>query len=203
MNLEWLSFGKYTNRLNSPIITGKNLYLRLPNIKDYSQWVKLRAESKEFLQPWEPRWKEDELTFTGFKRIIKYYANELKLKRGYPFFVFKNFNNSLVGGVTLSNIRRGASQSCTLGYWMGEQYAGQGLMSEVMENIVPFVFGNLKLHRLEASCLPINERSVRLLSAIGFCEEGLAKSYLKINGKWQDHILFGLNQEDWNLKNGQ
>ena len=155
------------------------------------------------MQPWEPSWKEDELTFTGFKRLIKYYANELKLKRGYPFFVFKNSNNSLVGGVTLSNVRRGASQSCTLGYWMGEQYAGQGLMSEVMENIVPFVFGNLKLHRLEASCLPINERSVRLLSAIGFCEEGLAKSYLKINGKWQDHILFGLNQEDWNLKNGQ
>ncbi len=198
-NLKWHTFGSLLNRMNCPEILGKELYLRIPTTTDYSQWVQLRSDSKEFLQPWEPIWKEDELTFTGFKRIIQYYMKELKTKRGFPFFVYKISDNTLVGGVTLSNIRRGASQSCTVGYWMGERFAGLGLMREAVEILLPFVFDHLKLHRVEASCLPSNERSIRLLSAIGFCEEGFAKSYLKINGKWEDHILFGMNQNEWNL----
>ena len=196
-NIKWYTSGSLLNRLNCPEIAGKKLYLRIPTTSDFREWVQLRGGSKEFLQPWEPSWKDDELTFTGYKRILQYYIKELKTERGYPFFVFKISDNTLVGGVTISNVRRGASQSCTIGYWMGEQFAGLGLMREAVKLLFPFVFGDLKLNRVEASCIPSNSRSIRLLNALGFSEEGLAKNYLKINGKWEDHILFGMNQDEW------
>ena len=202
-NVKWQTTGGILSRLNCPEITGENLYLRVPTTTDYRVWVKLRADSKDFLQPWEPSWKEDELTFAGYKRVIQYYIKEMKAKRGVPFFIFKTSDSTLVGGVTISNIRRGVSQSCTIGYWMGQQFAGLGLMHEALQLLFPFIFGELKMHRVEASCLPANERSVRLLTTLGFVEEGFATSYLKINGKWEDHILFGINQDEWNLKSSE
>ncbi len=98
----------------------------------------------------------------------------------------------LVGGLTLSNIRRGVAQCCSVGYWIGEPYQRCGLMSDAVRTVLPFAFDVLNLHRVEAACLPSNKASINLLRGCRFTEEGFARRYLKINGVWQDHLLFAV-----------
>ncbi|MEP3275359.1 MAG: GNAT family protein [Stappiaceae bacterium] len=186
----------------SPTIDGRSIYLRQPSTQDFPQWSALRAESRTFLQPWEPRWPEDDLSRISYRRRLKRYARETRNDRGFPCFLFKKSDDCLVGGLTLSNIRRGVAQSCSLGYWMGQHYAGQGYMRDAVEAVLPYVFGKMGLHRLEAACLPHNERSIGLLNATGFTKEGYARGYLRINGQWQDHVLFAITKEDWKNKPG-
>ena len=109
-----------------------------------------------------------------------------------PFFIFENEKDALVGGITLGNIRYGVAQTGQIGYWLGERYAGRGLMLEALGLLVPYSFETLRLHRIEAACIPDNQRSMRLLEKAGFRREGLLRSYLRINGVWQDHYLYAL-----------
>ena len=88
------------------------------------------------------------------------------------------------------------SQTATLGYWMGEPFAGRGYMSRAVRAAANFTFGTLRLHRLEAACLAHNASSIRVLERVGFVREGFARSYLRINGRWQDHVLFALLESD-------
>jgi len=138
----------------------------------------------------------DELTRSSFRRRIRHYQRDLREESGYAFFIFDKSDNCLKGGITLSNVRRGVTQSCSLGYWIGMPYAKKGLMTAGVQAVVPFVFETLGLHRLEAACLPSNIASMRLLEKVGFQREGLAKKYLRINGVWQDHILFALLENE-------
>jgi ribosomal-protein-alanine N-acetyltransferase len=108
------------------------------------------------------------------------------------FFIFENRSGRLTGGITLGNIRHGVAQSGHIGYWIGERFAGQGLMVDAVKLVISFAFDSLRLHRLEAACIPGNARSIRVLEKAGFQREGLLKSYLKINGVWQDHYLYAL-----------
>jgi ribosomal-protein-alanine N-acetyltransferase len=110
--------------------------------------------------------------------------------------VFRKDDDSLMGGCTLSNVRRGVTQCCALGYWIGERFARQGYMFDAVRALVPFVFSTLGLHRIEAACLPSNEPSKNLLIKAGFRHEGLARGYLQINGEWRDHVLFALLADD-------
>ena len=101
-----------------------------------------------------------------------------------------------MGGCTLSNVRRGVTQCCALGYWIGERFARQGYMHDAVRALVPFIFSTLGLHRIEAACLPTNEPSKSLLQKAGFRQEGLARKFLQINGEWRDHVLFALLEDD-------
>lgn len=173
-----------------PTVHGNGVLLRTPQISDYSNWANLREASRDFLTPWEPTWPPDDLTRGAFRLRLKRYAEDLRGDLAYPFFVFRAVDNELVGGVTLGNIRRGCAQSGSLGYWMGEPYAGRGLMSAAVSALLPFAFDALRLHRVEAACLESNAASIRLLEKTGFQREGHARQYLCINGIWQDHLLF-------------
>ncbi|HKD48510.1 MAG TPA: GNAT family protein [Rhizomicrobium sp.] len=184
-----------------PVIRGQDVYLRYPRIGDYANWARLRGESREFLSKWEPVWADDELTKGAFRRRIKRYHKETRLDSAYVFFVFRVSDDALIGGCTLSNVRRGVTQCCALGYWIGARFARQGHMTDAIRALIPFVFGTLGLHRIEAACLPENEASRSLLTKAGFREEGLAKRYLLINGEWRDHALFALLEEEAFLKN--
>jgi ribosomal-protein-alanine N-acetyltransferase len=184
-----------------PVLRGQDVYLRYPRISDYAEWARLRGESREFLSPWEPVWSEDELTRGAFRRRIKRYHKETRLDSAYVFFVFRKSDDALMGGCTLSNVRRGVTQCCAIGYWIGARFARQGFMFDAVRALVPFVFATLGLHRIEAACLPGNEASRNLLTKIGFREEGLARRYLLINGEWSDHILFALLEDDVAVKN--
>jgi len=179
-----------------PVIRGQGIYLRYPRIGDYLAWARLRGESREFLTPWEPVWADDELTRGAFRRRIKRYQKETRLDSAYVFFVLRQSDDVLLGGCTLSNVRRGVTQCCTLGYWIGAKFARQGYMTNAVKALVPFVFKTLGLHRIEAACLVDNEASKNLLARTGFRQEGLARRYLLINGQWADHLLFALLKEE-------
>ena len=181
---------------DTPIIAGGGVVLRPPEMRDYWAWARLRQDSRDFLEPWEPLWPRDDLTRGAFRYRIKRYQRDLVDDVAYAFFVFREGDGELVGGLSLSNIRRGVAQTATLGYWIGEPHARRGHMSAAVRAVVPFAFDTLRLHRLEAACLPSNAASMGLLLKCGFAREGYARGYLKIAGRWQDHVLFALLDSD-------
>ncbi|MDX2263617.1 MAG: GNAT family protein [Hyphomicrobiales bacterium] len=180
----------------APTLTSEGVVLRPPQLADFAKWAKLRGDSRAFLEKWEPSWSADELTRSAYRRRLRYYQREGDEETGYAFFLHRAGDNALLGGITLSNVRRGVSQSCSVGYWLGEEYAGKGYMTTGMRPIIAFVFDTLCLHRLEAACMPANAPSIRLLRRLGFTEEGVARKSLRINGQWEDHVLFALLDED-------
>lgn len=177
-------------------LTGRRVYLRAPDDRDWRAWADLRAVSRDFLMPWEPTWPTDALTRDVYRRRLRRYGIDWREDASYSFFIFRTGDNALLGGVTLGNIRRGVAQSGTLGYWIGLPYARQGYMADALQAMLPFSFQTLQLHRLEAACLPNNTASQAVLRKLGFKEEGYARRYLRINGEWCDHILFALLAED-------
>jgi ribosomal-protein-alanine N-acetyltransferase len=160
-------------------------------VTDYSDWAALREASREFLAPWEPTWPADDLSRSAFRRRIRRYAEDLRTDQGYAFLIIRSADDALVGGLTLANIRRGVAQAGSLGYWMGQPHARHGYMTAAVRAVIPFAFATLRLHRLEAACIPTNTGSIRLLENTGFVREGYARDYLCINGIWQDHLLYG------------
>ena len=166
--------------------------LRLPVMDDYAQWAAVRGASRDFLRPWEPTWSADDLARASFRYRVKRYLRDMREDSGYAFFIFRADDRRLVGGLSLSNVRRGVAQTASLGYWIGKDFARQGLMTAAVGTVVPFAFDVLKLQRIEAACLPTNTASLALLKRSGFTEEGYARGYLKINGRWQDHVLFAI-----------
>lgn len=178
------------------VISGNGVYLRHPVMADYSEWASLRDRSRDFLTPWEPVWPIDDLTRPAFRRRLRRYSRELKEDASFPFFLFETGTDDLIGSCIISNVRRGVAQTCSLGYWVGEKYAGKGHMTEAARAILPYVFDRQGLHRIEAACLLTNEPSQRLLRRIGFTDEGIARKYLRINGDWQDHFLFAMLASD-------
>lgn len=177
-------------------IEAADIYARPPVFGDYNNWSALREQSRTFLKPWEPTWPADDLTRAAFRRRLRRLAEELEHDETYPFFIFRKNDDALMGGMTLGQIRRGVSQTGTLGYWMGEPFAGKGYMSQAVRALCPYAFGPLRLHRIEAACLSKNDASRVLLESCGFQREGFARSYLQINGRWQDHILFAILASD-------
>jgi ribosomal-protein-alanine N-acetyltransferase len=179
-----------------PPIAGDGIVLRMPQMTDYQEWAELRETSRRFLTPWEPTWPADDLTRTAFRQRIRRYAEDVRTDQAYPFFIFRNEDNALVGGLALANIRRGVAQAGALGYWIGAPYVQRGYMTTAVRALVPVTFDVLRLHRLEAACIPTNLASIRLLEKTGFRREGYARSYLCINGTWQDHLLYARLQSD-------
>ena len=181
---------------SGPMLQSDGLYLRVPQIGDYGQWAALRAESRAFLAPWEPVWPADDLTRTAFRRRIRRYQQEMRDDEAFTFFAFSSGEDTLLGGLTLGNIRRGVTQAASLGYWVGERHARRGVMSRAVATAIAFAFDSLRLNRVEAACLPVNKASIALLEKSGFTREGYARRYLCINGDWQDHILYAILHDD-------
>ncbi|MCR4266758.1 GNAT family N-acetyltransferase [Nitratireductor sp. ZSWI3] len=179
-----------------PALKGEKVFLRAPSMHDHGEWAALRQNSRSFLEPWEPRWAPDELSRSAFRQRLRRYRSDFDQGTGVSFFLFETRSKALVGGLTLSNIRRGVAQTASMGYWMGEPYAGRGMMLDAVRLVIPYAFETLRLHRLEAACIPDNNRSVGLLEKAGFQREGLLKSYLRINGSWRDHYLYALIAEE-------
>jgi ribosomal-protein-alanine N-acetyltransferase len=178
-------------------LDGPRVFLRPPRLRDWKGWAGLRDESRGFLTPWEPTWPEDALTRAAYLRRLRRGIMEWRHDESYGFLVFESATRALIGGITLSNVRRGVCQAASLGYWIGQRYARRGLMSEAARLALGFGFRDLGLHRIEAACLPSNVPSQRLLTRVGFTQEGFARAYLKIDGAWRDHLLFGIIEADF------
>jgi ribosomal-protein-alanine N-acetyltransferase len=185
----------FLSRTDPYRLTGDRVFLRSPERGDYEAWASLRAGSRDFLSPWEPNWPPDALSRASFRARVARYAEDWRTDQAYNFFLFAN-DETLVGGIGLSNIRRGVSETASLGYWVGEPFARQRYMTSALPLVVDFAFERLGLHRLEAACLPSNIPSRSLLARAGFQQEGYAREYLCIAGKWQDHLLFAILRGD-------
>lgn len=181
---------------NTPAITGEGVYLRAPQLGDFAAWAALREQSREFLTPWEPIWPADDLTRGSFRRRLRRYQDDQRNDVAYAFLVFRSGDSALVGGLTLANIRRGVAQAGSLGYWVGAPFAHRGHMSAAVRALLTYSFGALRLHRVEAACIPSNQPSIGLLEKCGFTREGYARRYLCINGVWHDHLLYARLVDD-------
>lgn len=176
--------------------SGDGVYLRPPEAHDWREWATLRAESRSFLERWEPTWAENALTRESYRRRRQRYLRDAREEEGYALFVLRAPDDTLLGGINVSNIVRGIRMSCSIGYWIGQRYARNGYMTEAVRIILGFAFGELELHRVEAGCVPGNVASAGLLRNLGFREEGYARKYLNINGQWHDHRLFAILASD-------
>lgn len=184
-------------------LKGSRIIMRPPAQSDWAQWVRVRADNKDHIQPFEPQWSSTCFDKEFFLRRIKRQAREWKIGHANAFLIFEPTNNALIGGMNINNICRGAAQYATLGYWVDKSHEGRGYMAESLQLTLEYCFEDLALHRVNASCLPHNHRSKKTLLNAGFTEEGFAEKYLQINAEWQDHILFGLPVERWQENAGE
>lgn len=191
-----LQFGRPASVPEMRIDAG-SLYLRPALERDWAAWARLREQSRAHLEPWEPAWTADALSRDSFRRRVKRYGETWNADQGYALLLLRQADEALLGGVTISNVRRGVVQAGSLGYWIGAPFAGAGLMTQGVRAVLAFAFNKLALHRVEAACLPHNKASRAVLGKCGFQPEGLARRYLCIAGSWQDHVLFGLLEDEW------
>ncbi len=171
-------------------IATPRMVLRLPEHRDYRAWAALRHDSAAFLTPWEPVWSDDHLTRSAFTARVRWAARAQSKGSALPLFLIRQADDVLLGAITLDHIRRGPSQSGTIGYWIGQPHARQGYMREAIEALVHHAFTVLDLSRIEAACLPENAASRAVLERSGFKYEGVAQSYLQISGRWRNHVLY-------------
>lgn len=173
-----------------PKLETERMTLRLPMHQDWRAWADLRRESLEFLTQWEPIWATDHLTRRSFTNRV-YWAQRAEAQgTALPFLLVRREDAAILGAITLDNIRRGPAQCGTIGYWIGERYSRRGYMHEAIRAVVHHAFNVLDLSRIEAACLPENTASRGVLEKSGFKFEGVAQSYLQINGRWRNHVLY-------------
>ncbi|WP_299611487.1 GNAT family N-acetyltransferase [uncultured Tateyamaria sp.] len=177
-------------------IETERMTLRPPTHSDFRDWAGLRANSKEHLTPWEPSWAGDHLTRKAFTNRVYWAQRSVASGTAMPLFLFRRSDDALLGAITLDNIRRGPAQAGTLGYWTGATHARQGFMREAILAVVHHAFTRLDLSRIEAACLPENVASRGLLETCGFKYEGVAQSYLQIDGRWRTHVLYAALRMD-------
>lgn len=178
-------------------LAGPSVTLTTPQLEHCKQWIEVRARNQTMLTPLEPVWPKNALTPDFYAKRLKRQAREWAQDSAYPFLIFENGSHDMIGGININHVCRGAAQYASLGYWLCQNYQRKGYMSEALQIICRFSFEKISLHRLNAAVLPDNQRSINLLIRNGFTEEGRAEKYIKIHGRWRDHILFGLPIEAW------
>lgn len=177
-------------------IETERMTLRSPTHSDFRAWTALRQASAEHLTPWEPSWATDHLTRKAFTNRVYWAQRSVASGTALPLFLFRRSDSALIGAITLDNIRRGPAQAGTLGYWTGQTHARQGYMQEAIKAVVHYAFTRIDLSRIEAACLPENAASRGLLESCGFKYEGVAQSYLQIDGRWRTHVLYAALRMD-------
>ena len=185
----------FSFRQKTTIATSR-LILRPPMHFDFKKWKEARYLIKDFLTPWEPKWASDHLTRKAFSNIVYWSKRAINQGTGLPLFLFDSGTDQLYGAITLDNIRRGPTQSGTLGYWIGEEFARCGYMTEAINAVVQYAFTELDLSRIESACLADNKPSRGVLEKCGFKYEGVAQAYIQINGRLRTHVLYSALRYD-------
>ncbi len=183
-------------RRNRVRIETERMVLRAPQHSDFRQWTALRRASEDFLKPWEPAWATDHLSRKSFTNRVYWAQRSIGNGTAVPLFLTLRSDDKLLGAITLDNIRRGPAQTGTCGYWTGAAFARQGFMREALSAVVNYAFTELDMSRIESACLPDNRASRGVLEKSGFKYEGIAQSYLQINGRWRTHVLYANLRND-------
>ena len=177
-------------------INTERCFLRLPNLKDFENWANLRKKSEDFLSKWEPERDRNFYSSTLFRSRVRWAKKKFNEKKVIHAFIFRREDGLLMGAVTLDNVRRGAAQSGSIGYWLGEPFQKKGYMIEAVRALIFYIFKSFDLSRLEAATLPENKASRSLLEKVGFKYEGVSQSYLQISGRWRNHVMYSLLRHD-------
>ena len=165
------------------------LFLVQPNVNIASDIVDFYGRNKEFFREFDPQRPDVFYNVNTHRDIIKRELEEVKYKRMLKFWIYKiEDKKRIIGMINFANITMGSFLSCTVGYKLDEFEQHKGYMTEALKAAIIIVFKELKLHRVEANIMPHNKPSLELAKRLGFENEGLAKNYLKINGKWEDHV---------------
>lgn len=173
-------------------VKGKTIYLRYLRESDKEEFIALNEASRRYhrglVSP-----PLDEQSFEKFLSRNESETNE-------SFVICLYSNDKIVGSITLSQIFRGNFCNAYLGYFVGAEFGGKGIMTEAINLILRFAFKDLKLHRIEANVQPTNLASIAVLKKNGFTKEGFSRRYLKIDRKWRDHERWALIKEDWSQR---
>ena len=168
--------------------------LAVPKWADFEDWAQLRRSNKDYLQPWEPTWRDEHISRHSYKSKLANFKRMVAADSAYPFHVFRGVDGhkagQIVGGCNLNFVQRGSLQSAHIGYWIGEDYARNGFARAAVRASLRFAFNDLGLHRVSAAVQENNTASICLLESLGFTREGLARRYIKIDGHWQDHYIY-------------
>jgi ribosomal-protein-alanine N-acetyltransferase len=160
--------------------------------------VRFYKENREHLEPWSPGWPANFFTEDFWHDQVDQREQELRAGLGARMFVFKLSEPArVIGNVSLTQVVRGPLQQCVLGYALAADKQGHGYMLEAVQGAVRYAFDDLRLHRVEASHMPRNQRSATLLAKAGFVTEGHARAYLLINGRWEDHVNTAIVNPSW------
>ena len=173
-------------------VQSRRLILRPPRRGDFTAWADLRETDRPRLEPVEPLWPADALSREDWDRRLRAWQTGWRNDRAYVFLIFALRGGGLLGGVSLTHVRRGPAQAASLGYWLGQHAEGNGFMTEAVAAVSDWAKTELSLMRIEAATLPENTRSQDVLRRVGFEREGFARAYLEIAGQRRDHVLFGL-----------
>jgi [ribosomal protein S5]-alanine N-acetyltransferase len=178
--------------LKNKKLSGDQIHLRLLSEYDAEDMLNLQIENRAFFEQYSMERSDSFYTLEEQQNRIKSLVEGSETDQDYYFGVFKNEDNQLIGTINLFSVMRGSIQSAFLGYFLDEKHNGRGFTTEAVKLIVDFAFSELKLHRVEAGVMPHNLGSIRVLEKAGFEKEGLARKNVKINGKWEDHVLLGI-----------
>ena len=180
-------------RAPAATITGVNVYLRPPRLSDAATFRSAVRASADLHRGWTSA----PGTPVRFARFVQRYTGGGRQPQHAGFLVFRREDVALVGVYNFSEIVRGAFQSAFLGYFAFAPLAGQGLMTEGLAAALDIAFRKFKLHRVEVNVQPNNARSLALAERLGFTREGYSRRYVKISGRWRDHVRFAMLAEDW------
>lgn len=172
-----------------PELETENLIISVLTPDDFELLAKYESDNRSHLSPWEPTRLADYFSLEETKKRVESNLKSFQLGSSISLVAFDKSKSEIIGLCSFSNIVRGAFQACNLGYSISEKKQGTGLMFEMLQASIQYVFAEYNLHRIMANYIPSNVRSGKLLDKLGFQKEGLARSYLKIAGSWQDHVL--------------
>ena len=180
------------------IIETERLCLQPLAPRDSDKVLAYNERNMEFFRPWLPAYGPDFFSERFHQLWLKRDAEELKAGRQLKLFIFEREDTKLtrvIGDISFSNIVLGVLRSCFVGYKIDRQENSKGYMTEALAHAIQYMFEVRQLHRIEANIMPRNLASQRVVEKLGFEQEGLSKSYLKINSVWEDHLRYALINE--------
>jgi len=175
--------------LSIPEFKTEHLIVSVLTSQDFQLLNKYENDNRRHLALWEPFRDDGYFCLNESKNRAAAHLRDYELGTSITLIAYDDRKSEIICMCSFSNIVYGPFQACNLGYSISEKYQGKGLMFEMLQLSLQYIFDEVKLHRVMANYMPENVRSEKLLNRLGFQKEGLAKSYLKIAGSWQDHIL--------------
>ncbi|RXJ73736.1 30S ribosomal protein S5 alanine N-acetyltransferase [Veronia nyctiphanis] len=180
-----------------PLVRTDELNIGTISLSDVAAITAYFQQNRVFLEPWEPKRNESFFTYDGWERRVTQLVELAHHKMCYYFLIRENGDPDIKGLITYSNVSMYPSFSAVVGYSLAENAQGKGIMKRSLKATNDMMFERVNLHRISAAYMPHNIKSQAVLESAGFEREGLAKNYLMINGKWQDHVLMSITNPDW------